>query len=280
MINISSYYDFIKVNNSRRGSIPKNIFKRRDSFEDLYQMDVTFKVIKPTTVLSGEKTILNDKLLYKIIRNSKGEPYLPGSSLKGVVSQNYLALVGEGYKVSELFGTTYRRSEAISKVFFYPVQIKGSANIKNYKIERAWTPKRSRYNSVKYYFRRKPSSPKIGFIEAIPENTLLKTKIVGCPLEIHEIGGLLLSLGINVHNQSSYISSNLKIGYGKPQAYGQIKVENVTINKINMHYLKIQKVTLKDEDLIKYIIEFKKFVNQLNSRNIDQIFNNLFSFQI
>ncbi|MHA1371772.1 MAG: RAMP superfamily CRISPR-associated protein [Promethearchaeota archaeon] len=223
--------------------------------------------------------MLNNKILLKITTDSSGRPNIPGSTIKGVLSKNFLALSGSSQLTSELFGTT-RGTAFISKVSTMPAKVIGECKLKRFKIERAWLPRAGRRNSVKYYFTRKTETDQYGIIEALPVETRLSFRLVGTNLEDFEIGGILMSLGLN-HNNQNLSSTIIKMGWGKPQGFGQIKLEknDIELLEMKMKGLHIEKVSRKN-DIPNFIDSFKNKIKAIfPDRNVEKIYKDLFSWR-
>lgn len=284
MYRMTSYYDFIPVDSTLRRKITEHDFTKRSKIEKVHTFKITLQVHTPIHVGSGlkhfeKKGNMQNKVLSHY-KDSENKPVIPGSSLKGVVSTNYLALTGSSLFSSELFGSA--EHPAISKLFFSDVRPLWDIGLDKLSVERAWSPRRHKRACVKVYVSRAPQTQYYGQIEAIPKDTKLSTEVVGINLRNFEVGGFLMALGINVADDKLE-TGFLKIGYGKPQAYGQVRLlpEECQISEIKFVGLKLQKSA--DECMFNsaYCIEklkvFKNEIKRIDTRrNIEEIFSKLF----
>lgn len=254
-----SYYEFIPVDDTRRTITRKET--PRSKLETAYIFELKFLTISDLHTGSGKaKVIYKDKnvpsLLLTNYRNGGGIPCVPGSSLKGAVSTNYLALSGSMNSSSELFGATTQES-VISKTFFSDLVPINTPEMIQIPIQRGWGGK-GISKRVKIYVSKAPSTVQIGFAECIPKETLLATSIQGIELKDYEIGGLLMSVGLKL-DKDKLITSPMKIGYGKPQGLGQIQLvpKESTLSIIKLKLLKsAETLNLEDNKIKSYINAF------------------------
>ncbi|MEM4735818.1 MAG: hypothetical protein QXS20_08910 [Candidatus Thorarchaeota archaeon] len=232
-----SYYDFIPVDGVNRVSIPWDIFESRGKIRDVHMFDLFFVTLTETSVGSGEKGYDDEdqKLILRALRNSSGRIIIPGSSMKGVVSTNYLILTGSCKETSECFGTSAqgwidRKNEknssygpAVSKVLFSDL-VPTEENDDRREIQRAWPPPPGKNGHVKIYTGIAPPTTAYGDIECLPKGVLLSTTIVGTELSSYELGGLLMSLGC-FPKDDMMVAGIMKVGYGKPQGLGRIRLD-------------------------------------------------------
>lgn len=224
------YYEFIQVDGTRRTSITPALFTPRNRLKRVHQLDITFEAVTEIHIGSGVKGMKGrgvDGLIHLAMRDATGTLYIPGSTIKGVVSTNYLALSGSSEETSECFGTTVRRrgrGPAVSKVFFSDAKPQGPVQPCWRGINRPWTPSLSKRSCIKVYTAKAPSTKPYGKVECIPPGILLRTSILGVEMRSHELGGLLMSLGLAPGEQGMKLGF-LKIGYGKPQGMGLLRVQ-------------------------------------------------------
>jgi len=281
---VSSYYDFIKVDSTRRDKIPERLFTDRRKLGNIYLLELQFTTIRPIHVSTGMKELkengVPEIIMVQYLNNKDGKPTIPGSTFKGLTSTNYLALTGSIELTCELFGSD--RHPAISKVFFEDVVPLENVETKLVKVKRAWMPKISVQRSVKVYTSRAPPTADYGLMQCIPEGTVLSTTIRGVALRDFELGGLLMSLGLNIKNDE-VTTGVIKLGYGKPQGFGQIKLspEKSKLLLVELKGLtgapKLQGSLEKAETVANYI---KKFLEEIKKRepqrNADQIYQKIF----
>nr|MDO8117333.1 hypothetical protein [Candidatus Sigynarchaeota archaeon] len=174
-------------------------------------------------------------------------------------------------------------SAAISKVFFEPVYPTTQTKVDLEELERGWRPKEGLEKRVKYYMQQKPESenPQYQQIEAIPEGTELATSITGVGLREYEIGGLLMSIGINASESGALSSMPVKIGYGKPQGFGQMAAQTNTL-AIIQHVQSILSFTPENitSDAARMVKAFKQRVRQNAPwKPVDSDYQKLFSWR-
>ncbi|MHA1757780.1 MAG: RAMP superfamily CRISPR-associated protein [Promethearchaeota archaeon] len=267
------HYDFLKVDNARRISIPKNIFTSRNNFKETYQIELNFKVIHPVHVGSGlnewdftKKKQINEN--YK----SQDEIRIPGSSLKGLTSFNFLALSGSAALTSELFGST-RGNSASSKVYFNDLIQKEACNLEYLVVNRMYKPRKRRYGYVKFYIKKANETRPHCEIEVIPRQSLLITTLVCIGLKYYELGGMLMSLGAYPDENDKIKTKCIKIGYAKPQCFGRMQLIPNQI-KINRLYFEGLLITHEiQSDILEMINKFKEKLNKIDVVNR---FNKLF----
>ncbi|MHA1301041.1 MAG: RAMP superfamily CRISPR-associated protein [Candidatus Helarchaeota archaeon] len=268
------HYDFLKVNSTRRIKIPEILFTSRSDFKNIYQMILRFKVETPIHIGSSiERWDFKQNDLILENYRSNNEIRIPGSSMKGITSFNYLALTGNNAMSSELFGSTIG-NPSISKVFFNDLKIISpnfNPNLEN--VDRMYRPRKRKPRHVKFYVRRINGGRRAhhGKIESIGRNIKLKTTIEGIGLKEFEVGGILMSLGAYSNESNQLKSKPIKIGYAKPQCFGRLLllIDNIEIYQyvINNFIIKKSKI----EDIINLLASFKMRFN-----NIDFRFNQLF----
>lgn len=274
-----SYYEFIPVNGTRRDltkvETPRSVLKKA------YIFDLKFSTVSDLHSGNGKaKTIYKDKnvpaLLLINYRNGEGIPCVPGSSLKGAVSTNYLTLTGSINSTSELFGATTKELSVMSKIFFSDLVPINMPKMIQIPIQRGWEGK-GRQKHVKIYVSKAPSTSQYGFAECIPKETLLATRIQGIELKDYEVGGLLTSMGLKFE-KDKFTTSPMKIGYGKPQGLGQIQLslKESKLSLINFKLLKnIETLDLENANIGSYI---KAFYDKFKDRKpaISSIYEKLF----
>ncbi|MGQ9720796.1 MAG: RAMP superfamily CRISPR-associated protein [Candidatus Jordarchaeum sp.] len=284
---ISSYYDFIRVDSTRRGKISDQLFTDRRNLENIYLFELQLTTISDVHVSTGMKEIeekdVPEIIMIQYLNNKDGKPTIPGSTFKGLASTNYMALTGSIDLTSELFGSD--RNPAISKAFFEDVVPIEDGKMKLVKVKRAWMPRRRVQRSIKFYISQAPPTTAYGLMQCIPKATLLSTTIRGVSLKDFEVGGLLMSLGLNLQN-NEVNAGVIKLGYGKPQGFGQLKLvpEKSRILSLDLERLTglanaiKSKGSLNEAEIVgKYIKKFIEEVKKRDSkRDLGQIFQKIF----
>ncbi|MHA1250299.1 MAG: RAMP superfamily CRISPR-associated protein [Candidatus Helarchaeota archaeon] len=274
------YRDYIWVDSSRRSFIPRNILTFRNNYNNIYKIQLHFKVVSPVHVGNGDKDIdsSTNNLILKIY-NYNGIPRIPGSSFKGFVSTFFLGLSANPILTAELFGTT-KKDAVISKTFFNDLLIDDKNLTKRsqlVKVDRMFRPKERRRNHLKFYVGRAKKTSFHGMMETIPIDTILSTNIVGINLKDFEIGGILMSCGLFLNSQNMLDSKIFKIGYAKPQCFGKIKLEpnKIKIFKYSLNILDLNKTQVNN---ISYFLDqFSKKINSTLKRDsVFDRFNKLF----
>lgn len=233
-----SYYDFIPVDLVQRFvKSPES----REYIKNLFLIEPSFKLKSYLHVSSGDKKLISKRGWYSILllhcRDSEGFPVVPGSSFKGAVSTNFLALTGEMERTANLFGAT-KNTAVISKVFFSDLKPE-KKDVKEVEVMRLWPPRRSRKGHVKFYVRKAPRTKEYGFMECIPPGSVVKGRITAYNLSEVELGGLLVAMGFGIEN------AVFKIGYAKPQGFGQMRPLDVKVHEVKIEGFEFKK-ELKD----------------------------------
>ena len=255
-MSFSRYYSFIPVDTTRRVPVPAPLFTSREKLTHIHVLEIEMLTKTPVHIGSGLKDAVarkGEKTFVKLlgIRNAMTSLYIPGSSLKGVVSKNYLALSGSAAHTSELFGTTARgrrgkgaaRGPCMAKIFFTDAVPTQSIEPIYVQVERPWTPRQGRPRHIKVYSgERQPTVP-YGEIECIPSNTPFRTQVFGIETTDFEVGGILAALGLKVMGETTK-SKPIKIGYGKSQGLGQLEVD---LDHSEIRYLSISGFVLREE---------------------------------
>ncbi|MEM3586495.1 MAG: RAMP superfamily CRISPR-associated protein [Candidatus Jordarchaeaceae archaeon] len=284
---IPSYYDFIRVDSTRRGRIPERLFTDRRSLINIYLFELQFTTLSDVHVGTGMKELqengVPEIVMVQYLNNKDGKPTIPGSTLKGLTSTNYLALTGSIDLTSELFGSD--RNPAISKVFFEDAVPLQDVEMKLVKVKRAWNLKRGVQRSVKVYISKASPKEDYGLMQCIPKGTLLSTTIRGVGLRDFEVGGLLMSLGLKIQN-NAVNTGVIKLGYGKPQGFGQLKLvpEKSRILSLDLKRLTGLANTIKPQGSLseaKFVDKYiKNFVGEVKvrepERDLAQIFQKIF----
>jgi len=267
-----TYYEFIPVDSIRRFVVaPDNRLNPEE--KNVFLFKPKFKAITELHVGNGMKRVTikgNDAVITLLhYRNGLGKLTIPGSSFKGVVSTNFLALSGSIEATSNLFGAT-RKQAVISKVFFSDLTPIEDVKPVEVEIQRQWLPRRSRRNHVKVYVKKAPKTQKAGYMECIPKGTILTGEIAGHNLKPFEVGGILASLGYDFEHV------RFKIGYGKPQGFGQMGLLDVDIYEIVMDGFTFRKQKLSEEEKKHFREHFEEFC-QKRKRNIAEIAEKVFA---
>jgi CRISPR/Cas system CSM-associated protein Csm3 (group 7 of RAMP superfamily) len=198
-------------------------------------------------------------------RNGHGEIVIPGSSFKGAVSTNFLALSGSIEDTSNLFGAT--KNAVISKVFFSDLKPVNGVEPVKAEVLWQWSPRKFKRNHVKFYVKKASRTQKFGYAECIPKGMILTGEIVGYNLKDYEIGGLLASLGYS-------FDGVFKIGYAKPQGFGQMKLVGVDVYEVVMNGFTFEKRKLDEKE--RFVKSFEKFCRK-RGRNIAEIAEKVFA---
>jgi len=265
---------------TRRVSLNIETLDKRDNIKEIHIIELTFEIVSPLHIGSGMKSLTpRGDLLLKIQLREDGMPIIPASSFKGVTSINFLMLSGNATLTSDLFGTTRGRWAVTSKVFFNPL-IPLKKEIQQVKIQREWKPRRRKRNHVKYYYKRMPPNPKLGEMEVIPSKITLSTEIVGFNLKPYELGGILMSVGLDYQGTQPRVHP-IKLGYGKPQGFGQVRLIN---NALKLKILQNEILQFKPLANIptphEFITEFKTYIKKTDpNRRITDVFNKIFSWR-
>ncbi len=249
-------YDYIEVDNTNRVRISSP--KDRGILNNTYK--IIFKLItsSPIHVGSGRSKLKDSKIIMEFSR-SKKTLVIPGASLKGAISTNYLVLSGSGNKTSELFGTT-SESAYISKVFVDDLKILNKKL--GLRIVGKAFPPRKKMRGVKYYPQGTITKSKY-LLEVLKENTELFGKIIGYQLSELEVGGLIASLGV-IFNNKRLEKWNFKMGYGKwyllggsKKTFGLVRLKQIAVYKLNVGFSnKYEKI-----DKLKWTKFVSKFYN-------------------
>ena len=243
-----SYYGFVPVDSTVR---TVSSIESRLKYENIFLIKLKFKAKTDIHVSSGIKKLVKKgkilEILMKHYRDSKGFPAIPGSSFKGAVSTNFLALTGNAEMTSNLFGATRVRA-VISKLFFSELK-PDKKDLKEVEALRQWAPRIRKQRHIKFYVARAPNTAKYGLIECIPAGSILEGQISGYNLNELELGGLLVSLGYGIEN------ATFKIGYGKPQGFGQLELIDVKVSELKFEDFAFKEIPRKPEEFAE---KFKK----------------------
>lgn len=267
-----TYYELIPVDSTRRFVVaPDNRLNPEE--KNVFLFKPKFKAITELHVGNGMKKVTikrNDTAITLLhYRNGIGKLTIPGSSFKGVVSTNFLVLSGSGKETSNLFGAT-RKQAVISKVFFSDLLPVEDVKPIEVEVQRQWSPRRSRRDHVKVYVKKAPKTQKAGYIECIPKDTVLAGEITGYNLKPFEVGGILASLSYGFEH------AYFKMGYGKPQGFGQMRLLDVDVYEMVMEGFTFRKRKLSEEEK-KYFKEHFEESCQKRKRNIIDIAEKMFA---
>ncbi|MGC8869797.1 MAG: RAMP superfamily CRISPR-associated protein [Brevinematia bacterium] len=258
-------YYFVKVDGTKRVAVGKELFKPRNSFSNTFLISMQLEIVAPLHIGTGDiSKVMNGMPVYAQARSVNGSPIIPGSSVKGAISTIFLALTGSIEATSELFGTSSkgdseRYGPLISKVFFNDFKIFGDYKIVNKPLPALWRPRyRPKYPAVKFYSDVSYSEPKNKSqqVECVDSGAKFQGEVVGYALNSWEVGGLLMSFGINVEN-GKIITRPIKVGYAKPQGLGKLKIVNeslsVKLYEVDRSNLKLN---IREVSPSEYIYEF------------------------
>lgn len=238
-----SYYDFVSVDSTMRSVMRPDSRKR---LENLFLIEPAFKIKTPLHVSSGKKKIVKKENRLEILllhyKNSEGIPVIPGSSFKGAISTNFLALSGYAEITANLFGAT-RTKAVISKVFFSDLKPE-KAELREVEVLRQWKPEKRRSGYVKFYTRKAPPTSRYGLIECIPAGIMLRGKVIGYNLKPEELGGLIMAMGFGIEN------AILKLGYAKPQGFGQVIPVELKLQELSFDGFEFKRKDLNSKDYI------------------------------
>jgi CRISPR/Cas system CSM-associated protein Csm3 (group 7 of RAMP superfamily) len=236
MKEIREYYEFVPVNSTLRRL---RQFDSRLKYENMFIIKPKFRAKTDLHVSSGKKKLVKRENRFEVLlqhyKNAKEVPVIPGSSFKGAVSKNFLALSGDSEITANLFGGATRERAVISKLFFSDLIPESNVKTREVEVLRQWKPRRGKDRGssanggyVKFYTGRAPKTERYGLMECIPAGTVLGGKICGYNLRERELelGGLLISMGYGIQN------AVFKIGYAKPQGFGQLQLIDVGLSEI------------------------------------------------
>jgi len=193
--------------------------KSHELIENIGILKLTLKTITSVHVGSGDFSIHENLPLSLNVKNAKGVPIIPGSTLKGVTAHYHLAVYRKQEKTSSLFGFPGYMSRAL----FEDAVPEAIKELVYEKVGPSWRPRRSLPSSIKIY---KPDLPRendksILVLECIPSNTILTTKIIVVNTSEKELAEILLALGYP-------IGGTILLGYGKPKGLGKIRILKAT----------------------------------------------------
>ena len=255
-----SYYDFVCVDSVRRYVLNPDM-RLSSEVKNVVVFSFSFRVKTPVHVGSGMKEVRRKggqlEIVLKHYRNGDGRLVIPGSSFKGAISTNFLALSGSMEDTSNLFGAT-NRIAVISKVMFSDLTPDSDRAVEK-DVLRQWTPRKRKRDCVKFYTDKAPKTEYYGKLECIPEGSRLDGEVVGYNLKPYEIGGLLAS--------ASYgFEGVFKIGYAKPQGFGQMKLEKASVKLVGIRGFKIKEQ--KAENLNEFLHAFEERYRKRKIREI------------
>lgn len=267
-----TYYEFIPVDLTRRLVVtPDNRLNPEE--KNFFLFKPKFKAVTELHVGSGMKKVEikgNEAVITLLhYKNGLGQLTIPGSSFKGAVSTNFLALSGSIDATSNLFGAT-KKQAVISKVFFSDLVPIEDVRPVCVEIQRQWSPRMSKKNHIKVYVRKAPKTQGAGFVECMPKGTVLSGKIAGHNLKRFEVGGILASLGYGFEHV------RFKIGYGKPQGFGQMELLNVDTYEVITDGLTFMESKLSEEEKRNFVGSFKEFCQKRN-RDVQKIAEKVFA---
>jgi CRISPR/Cas system CSM-associated protein Csm3 (group 7 of RAMP superfamily) len=261
-------YYFIKVDGTKRVAVSKELFTSRSSFSNMFIISMSLEVVSPLHIGTGEVSKIIDNMpLFLQTRDITGYPIIPGASMKGAVSTFFLALTGSIEATSELFGTSSRSygnkyGPLISKIFFDDFKIFGDYRVVNKPLPALWRPRyRPEYPAVKLYSDVNYSEPKnkSQLVECIDTGAKFKGDVVGYALKPWEVGGLLMSFGINVESEK-IITKQIKMGYAKPYGLGKLKVIGDDIS------VKVCEVNKNDLKLSTHVTHPSSYINEFTKK--------------
>ena len=265
-----TYYEFVPVNSTRRFVVSPDD-RLNPEEKNFFLFKPKFKAVTELHVGSGMKRVSiegnNAVITLLHYRNGSGKLVIPGSSFKGAVSTNFLALSGSIEATSNLFGAT-RKQAVISKVFFSDLVPVEDVQPVEVEVQRQWSPKRAKRDHVKVYVKKAPRTQKAGYMECIPRGTILTGEIAGYNLKRFEVGGILASLGYGFERV------RFKIGYGKPQGFGQMELLDVDVHEVVMDCLTFRKQKLDEGEKENFVASFEEYCRK---RNITEIAEKVFA---
>ena len=257
-----SYYDFVCVDSVRRYVLNPDM-RLSSEVKNVVVFSFSFRAKTPVHVGSGMKEVRHRggqvEVVLKHYRNGFGRLVIPGSSFKGAISTNFLALSGSMEDTSNLFGAT-KRIAIISKVLFSDLT-PDSDKVVEKDVLRQWSPRKGKRNCVKFYTGRAPKTEYYGKLECLPEGSRLDGEVVGYNLKPYEVGGLLASAGYGFEGV-------FKIGYGKPQGFGQMKLEKASVKLVKIRGFKIKEQKFEAENLDEFLHAFEERYSKRKIREI------------
>lgn len=217
----SSYYYFVKIDSPPRRkrvkAAPHSVYR------EVYIIHYRIRTLSPVHVGSGIFKVYNGRPISINARDIDGKLIIPASTMKGVIAHYYLALIGSTEKTSGLFGYP----GYMSRIFFEDVKPSETEVVPVVvEVGASWKPARrpEKPSIVKLY---QPNLKKIKekvvqYLECIPENTVIGSKITIVNSFLDEIAEVLLSMGYTYNGI-------ILIGYGKPRGLGKTIIEDVRI---------------------------------------------------
>jgi len=218
----SSHYFFVKVAGTSR--VPVSNVPRHSQLSSVVRVALTLRTLSHLHVGSGQFGVYRGKPYSLHVRDHKGQPIIPGSTLKGVASHYHLALFGDNAKTSSLFGwASGRRQSFMSRVLFGDAHPVGNVATQPLPVGRSWTPRRREPGHVKLYSHMlsyaEPKGDEVAiYVEAIPPGTRLESELVLLNCTPAEVAELLLALGYHHF---------VLVGYGKDKGLGKLEIERV-----------------------------------------------------
>lgn len=243
-----SYYDFVPVSSTLRTVLEPD---SRKKFENIFTIEPSFKLKTDLHISSGAKRVVKQNNRLEILllhyKNSEGLPVIPASSFKGAVSINFLALTGDEKMTANLFGATKTKA-VISKVLFSDLKPE-RGEIKKVMVQRQWQPSRPKTRHVKFYIKKAPSTQSYGLLECIPAGSVLRGKLFAYNVSKVELGGLITAMGFGIEN------STFKLGYGKPQGFGQMIPSDIKVSELKLDGFELKRAEVNAKDSME---EFRK----------------------
>lgn len=213
----SNHYFFIEIDSPPRRKVIELV--DHSTYREIYSIHYMIRTITPVHVGSGVFKIYNNRPLSVNTRDSEGRLVIPGSTMKGVVAHYHLAVIGEVNKTASLFGSP----GYMSRIFFEDVKlIRAEKPWVIIDVGASWRPRKKpeKPNMIKLYRPdlKRVKEETVQYLECIPKDSMMSSKIVIVNSSINEVAEVLLSM-----------DGLMLVGYGKPKGLGKIKIEKVEI---------------------------------------------------
>lgn len=243
----STHYFFVEID-----SFPKRRrvkFISHSVYKENYIIYYKIKTLSPVHVGSGLFKVYNNRLLSVNAHSIQGKLIIPGSTMKGVIAHYHLAVIRNTAKTSSLFGYP----GYMSRICFEDVKPdRTNISAKIVDVDMSWQPRKKppKQNMIKLY---RPSLKKtkgktVQYLECIPEDTIMSSRIIIINSSLEEVTEVLLSMGYAYNGI-------ILIGYGKPKGLGKVRVEDV---KVECSTSPSFSLTDKTKEVLSSIEESKK----------------------
>jgi hypothetical protein len=242
-------YTCIEVSGLDKDTFFDKRFADHLTFKSMFTLKYELETLSPVRV-GGRFEFQGNDIVLSTLRHAEGKLIVPGSTIKGVVRTNLLAVSDDTSLLSKLFGSTKNGALAGRVFLSYLSSNKGEPEI--HKIPRMFNPRPC--IGVKIYKTDLPGldSTNASYnVECIPPNSKLTGSAVIYNAKEEEVGAILSSLGVGVANEVGVF----KLGYGKPFGMGKVKP---VIDSFELHELSFKGLSLASEtrDIEPFISKF------------------------